>query len=259
MAISAKGLIQNKSKVTRSVDGYAVKDMYGYRVDTMTAANMHATMASCVSDLAIVPGNSHPYYATSYCRVVEPIPIGAEEVNILCTYSSIKNQLTSEDDEIEVGASCSYQQRNKDKNNADIKVTYTYPTDTDKYGTWSGKSDTVVVPVQVYWPTYVFRHIQKENISPAAKARSYVGRLNSVVFKSGAIGTWMCKSILGRSNDGGANYIVTYEFEYRPAGWKETVFYIDKFTGRPPSNLISGIGVKDVQVYDSVSFAGLGL
>jgi hypothetical protein len=157
---------------------------------------------------------------------------------------------TDEDDAIiQVGSSVTASKTELDAAGAQIVVTL------------SGQPDqTGTVDIQV--PESVLTFTRREASSPRSKARTYVGKVNSVALASGdyAIGTLLCLGIEGESTDGGESYNVTYRFQYRPGTWAATVVYIDPETDRPHEEVVfPSTGVVTVDVYDEVAFGPLNL
>ncbi|GAH41300.1 unnamed protein product, partial [marine sediment metagenome] len=97
-----------------------------------------------------------------------------------------------------------------------------------------------------------------ETEDPDSKADTYVGKLNAGTFRGKPAKTVRCNAIVGTSRDSGETYQTRYEFE-RAEDWRKTLAYRDPETGRPPSDLIEGTGLKQYEVYDTANFGGLGL
>jgi hypothetical protein len=94
---------------------------------------------------------------------------------------------------------------------------------------------------------------------PAKSARIYAGTINRTAIFEGEPGTWLCTSIDGKSEDGGTNFLVTYQFQYNADGWQPAVSYTDPKTNRPPADLVAGVGIKQVSIYRQEEFKNLGL
>jgi hypothetical protein len=53
--------------------------------------------------------------------------------------------------------------------------------------------------------------------------------------------------------------MVTYEFQRQLPDWDVEVAWVDPATGEHPVDLEENVGIKWVQVYESINFAGLNL
>lgn len=113
--------------------------------------------------------------------------------------------------------------------------------------------------VELSIPQLVLTETRKESGTPANTARAFVGRVNQFACFGGAARTWLCTRIEGTTNDRGASYEVTYEFQYNEQTWDATVVFRDPETGRPVDEPEEGEGIKTVQVYSVANFAALGL
>lgn len=113
--------------------------------------------------------------------------------------------------------------------------------------------------VTVLRPQLSFCFRRQERSDPAARARKYVGAVNSQPFQQCAAQTLLCVALTGQSSDGGRSYDVTYEFQYDAQGWQPRVSYTDPQTRRPPVDVLEGLGRKVVTVYPQIDFNELGL
>lgn len=166
--------------------------------------------------------------------------------------------------QIEIGTTLTQSQTNFDAANLalppdsrqPIQVSYTPP----------GSSVTRTVPgrAAVLVPRSTLVIERTETSQPGVVSRSYVGKTNSTTWLGEAAGSFLCTSITGRSNDGGATYVVTYTFDFDPVdSFQSVVFWEDPMTrARPalsPSDMSAGNGVTWVTVYGSADFNALGL
>jgi len=113
--------------------------------------------------------------------------------------------------------------------------------------------------VEGFTPTTVLTVSRPENGDPLSKSQTYVGTLNSSTFFSQPAKSWLCTAIEGISEDNGATYSVTYEFEYNREGWEAAVAFIDDKTNRPVSPLVAGVSLETYQLYDTANFGVLNL
>ena len=113
--------------------------------------------------------------------------------------------------------------------------------------------------VELSIPQLVLTETRKESSTPANTARAFVGKVNQFACFGGAARTWLCTRIEGTTNDRGASYEVTYEFQYNEQTWDAVVVFRDPNTQRPVDSPEEGEGIKTVQVYSVANFAALGL
>lgn len=89
-------------------------------------------------------------------------------------------------------------------------------------------------------------------------AMMFEGKINDAPYTigllTGAKHCWMIPRVHGHSRDGGFTYEASMTFHYREAGWDPMVIYTDPETGKPPKDLVPGLGYKDVQMAVEASF-----
>lgn len=117
--------------------------------------------------------------------------------------------------------------------------------------------------VEFQLPMETVRYMRREVQNPQGKARLYVGTINSTgVFNDGPH-YWMCTRLDGMSDDGGATFNVTYEFQRNPDTWDPTVIFTDPETGKPAvltqNEINLGNAVKQVTIYRQTNFWLLNL
>jgi hypothetical protein len=151
---------------------------------------------------------------------------------------------------IQVGSTVQEVATNMDVNGDQMFVSHTYP---------DGRTVEQGGEVQIQVPQTVFRLSRKENSSPEARARAFVGTVNSGPWKGDAARFWLCTRIEGNSDDGGETYDVAYEFQRNPNTWDALVVFIDPETNKPPNGLVDGTGLKTYQVYPATDFNFLEL
>ena len=127
-----------------------------------------------------------------------------------------------------------------------------------------------VAEVELQLPNHVVVYRRREQFSPGAKARRFVGTINSKGVFEDPKHFWMCTRLDGRTDDGGLSYNVTYEFQRNSDSWDPTVVYRDPKTGGPvvdpagaarlnPTGVGELVGLKKVQIYQEQDFFDLDL
>ena len=146
----------------------------------------------------------------------------------------------------------------KDVQGNAITVRHVFPSDHED-PEFAGRTITQGADVELSIPQLVLTETRKERATPANTARAYVGSVNQFAIFGGAARTWLCTRIEGTTNDAGATYEVTYEFQYAEQTWDAVVVFRDPNTQRPVDAPEEGEGIKTVQVYRVANFAALGL
>lgn len=155
-------------------------------------------------------------------------------------------------------------------NGAPLKVSYTGKLTDENGNPVEVKNDEQVATVEIQRPETVVAFSRKERGSPLFFAIDAVGKINLTDLGMYRRGTLLLTRIDADSDDNGITFSVTYEFQYRPAGWTATVVYIDPQTDRPPvdvdksglggvfgGTIANGIAIYDV--YDTYDFGAFRL
>lgn len=81
-------------------------------------------------------------------------------------------------------------------------------------------------------------------------ATDYVGMVNSGTWlDSGDDGQWLCEAVQASTRESGMMYEAQVTFHKRPIGWQPLVVFINPDDGKPPANLVKGVGYKKVDIY----------
>lgn len=83
--------------------------------------------------------------------------------------------------------------------------------------------------------------------------------LNSTAWAGGAPYRWMCTGVTFEPHDMGATpptweFTFTFQYNDEPFGWRPRYTYIDPRTGRPPIDLVEGVGKKTLNWYPTGDF-----
>ena len=226
----------------------------------------HARILAAWTATGLSIGNAHPSRAGCLLREAIPTAVSTDIVQFQLLYRDFYFS-SSNTDSIEVGASVSQIQTNVDYNDADLFVDYTYPIGYKTAPDEVGLAATQAAPSQSGFvdkliPCASVTITKEESSNPLSTAKTYVGKVNSGTFDldgSASARTWLCTGIVGRSNDGGSSYLVTYTFQYRPDTWDATYLFIDPHTGKPPKDLVADTGKKTSQIYVTANFGSLNL
>ena len=145
----------------------------------------------------------------------------------------------------------------KDKDGIDIFVTGI-----------DGKKDYPQGGVPAFMPQKTIQISYEVEIAPAdAVIDTYLGKINSALWRGGNEGTWMCTQYSYSENELG-RFDVTISCQYKPSGWLPVLYYVcdgeDEASGNGSSGTIgqdgSGNPFTSVPVlYDSADFTGLDI
>lgn len=139
-----------------------------------------------------------------------------------------------------------------------IAVSHTYASDDKNF---PSETLDVTATVNQYFPQAVitYKGIEQSDV-PILLQQEYIGRTNSAFWNGGEANTWLCADITATARDlsriGGKPYEWdwNFSFQYDPAGWAPQAIYIDPQTNKPPTNLVDGVGIKNVITQPSVDF-----
>ncbi len=94
---------------------------------------------------------------------------------------------------------------------------------------------------------------------PGAIARTWRGSTNAFVWNDGAPGTWRCSEVAFYPYDIAPTqakvWVFNFLFQFDPTGWNPDAIFRNQLTGMPPSVLIEGQGVVEVNWYPTLNFA----
>ena len=113
-----------------------------------------------------------------------------------------------------------------------------------------------IATISVNRPQTALTFARIENQDVFLKARTYVGKVNSVIWQGSAPKTLLCTSINGRQTDiSTQRFEVTYTFIYQSEDYTRDVWWVDPDSGRPQD----GGGVTNFDVYETIDFNLLNL
>jgi hypothetical protein len=154
----------------------------------------------------------------------------------------------------------------------------TVQTDLDIYGnqvtvSFNDIEQTGVMTIMVPDPTFEVIRIQPSfyidpgycdatnpPINPAAIKRGYTGKVNGTVWESYGVGTCLMESIdYDNAGLGTSAWNMRYTIRINEKGWDPEVVWIDRDTGEPGTDIVSGVGRKTVRSYQYADFSNLHL
>lgn len=153
----------------------------------------------------------------------------------------------------------------KDRLGNDLFVGYTYPSDYAVDETLQGKFVVQGGEVHADSPNDILiitGRLSFVSPGPQSFAQQWRGHVNSALWRGGIAETWLCTSVeyelylLSPPNLGPPLWTLTWTFQYDPAKWEVGVRYTDPRTGKAPSDLIPGVGIKPVDWYPQLDFNG---
>jgi len=189
-------------------------------------------------------GDAHPSKATAFLESIEPISLATDIVKLRLIYkerfdtvqiqtsNDVIQDETNYDDGLGIGGN--------PENPRIIQVKYTYPSDYEYDDNLRGLTITQSALVSKMIPQRILVFRKRELFSPESLAETYVGTVNSELWRGGATRTWLCTGIDGSSSDGGIHWDNVYSFQYKRDLWQAVVVFIDPNTGKPPADIIDG-------------------
>ena len=216
-----------------------------------------------------VQGQSHPIVPNVFVLNKSIEVIDPEIVKVSVNYGVPRpedsqpgeNQGQNNQGVIRVGSTVQSLVTQKDKDGNDLFVSIDIE-ETDEDGIVTTTNAKQLGEVEIQIPRMVLSLDRKENGTPGALARTYVGAVNVSPIWGDPERTWLCSRIEGVSNDGGRTYNVTYEFVLNPDGWDAGIVFIDSETDRPHEQVrTSGNinGFKQFRINKERNFSPLNL
>lgn len=212
-----------------------------------TSLNGYQKILAAFNDLGLDIGYEHPAFENNYIRSINPVSVASDQVEFIIVYE----QMSGFADEISGGGSLTQIETNKDRNDATIILSYTYPADYDVDSKYAGVTDEVsklIQTDQVVAPFNVKRRVIYDTFDkPNTLSLQYSGKVNQtkwLIFSAGNESRkWKCLGInyeyVGPAIIGGAKkfvYDMQYQFQYKEDLWNENLVYTDPNTGNPPKN-----------------------
>jgi hypothetical protein len=132
-----------------------------------------------------------------------------------------------------------------------ILLHHTYPKDDPDYG---GKTVPQTGEIDVNLPGHNFTiEGVRAAVAPWNIGKALVGAINDSVWLGEAKHSWMCTSVSWEFRGAGM-YFMSFEFQHDPDTWNPGAVFIDERTGRPPENLLPGIGYKSIRYHKEANF-----
>jgi hypothetical protein len=210
-------------------------------------------------------GDPHPNVPGVYVQSVSARPEGKDKARVLITYRTSRN-VSDEvpDDEAEprisVGSTFVTEITQVDKDGFALNVSIDV-TDIDENGNEVTTTETRIQQTEVQRPHGVLSLTRRELRDPLEKSLEFTGKVNRYTFRGQAPRTWLCLPIEGESVDGGATFLVRYEFQFNPLTWDKRLVYFDPETGaiHEQVDFQTGNGTRTFQVLDDIDFSRLRL
>ncbi len=198
-------------------------------------------------------GDAHPSEPTALLYEIAAISVDRDIVKLRLKYRTTQGAAweLGEATIIEAATTLVQKEANVDIDGAEIYISHKYPGDADY------KDQGVLVPVTTPQETVIFR--KRETVDPHTFGMNYTNKVNITPWYGGAIGTWLCTMITGRSTNRTVWWDNAYSFQYDPFTWEHHAVFIDPNTGRPPKDIEAGVGEKYYRMYGLADFDELDL
>lgn len=92
---------------------------------------------------------------------------------------------------------------------------------------------------------------------PQVTVATWVNHVNWFGWNGGAAGTWLCTNVSYEPMDISQSpkwWRFTFSFQYDALGWNPQAVYIDPQTGKPPADIVAGVGIVNVEWYPTHLF-----
>jgi len=128
-----------------------------------------------------------------------------------------------------------------------IIVSHTFPADDEDF---PNETITQGAEVPALWPQSSLETtglLQLAN--PQLESHGWVGYLNRADWAQGGFGTWLCVDVnftLLDATTSPPTYVFTFSFDHDANGWQPEAIFIDSRTGKPPANIVNGVGTQVV-------------
>lgn len=112
--------------------------------------------------------------------------------------------------------------------------------------------------VEFMLPMETVRYMRRELYNPQSKSRLYLGHINSHSVFGDPPHWWLCSHLGGPTDDGGASYNVTYEFQRNSDSWNPVLVPTNPETGKPHI-LVEGEIARQPRILPEADFWELNL
>lgn len=209
-----------------------------FHVDGVTGAADARQFEAVTADGIPVFGEFDPVVPTARAFTITAEPTGTDSAIVTVEYKRFPASQKPPDEtvppDVQIGSSVQSFEVNTDKDGNPLTVKYT-PDD-------GSRDETEIVAVtNIDLPVTVARLVRRESFSPIRNSVRFTGRVNRTRFLFGGAREWLCRSIDGRTVDGGETYTVSYVFQHNPDKFDKEFVFIDDETGQPPPDIASGI------------------
>lgn len=200
---------------------------------------------------AFAPGNTN---LVCTGRRVKLLPNSNRQVEVTCDYVPLGQSASGF---IFSGSTSLAQAESQlDRYGNQISVSHTWPGDDPDFPSKThlqGLNMSVLMPqstltargqLQVQWPDYV--------------SELWTGAMNATWWAGTAPYYYMCTKVDWEPLDVGVGrnrwWGFTFEFQKAATGWIPQTWFIDQRTGKPPANLVPGVGYKNVDWYNVLDY-----
>lgn len=250
---TVKPLLIDGASIRQTVDGYVVTEKIkvqavgGTAVARQFSALINASVPAIGAGHPVVPG------VRVTDRFIESL--GADHAHVRVTWETPTGgtpQSPGDPAVWEIDATIETTTAQKDVNGSVMEVNYTYPDNYKAVTRLAGtEADPQVVSAEFPQASFALRIQQAENrtvIAVSDDAAAHVGTVNSTTFLGKSARKWLCTRIQCSNPTNVTPTDVTYEFIYNPLTWDIEGIFVDPFIGRPPADLVDGVGIKTFKV-----------
>jgi hypothetical protein len=151
---------------------------------------------------------------------------------------------------IQIGASLTTVETQRDKDGVPLTVTYTPP---------GGEPNRQFVKAELSVPNATRRIERIEMFPDLALSDEFTGTVNAFPIWGRDSRTLIVTELQFSSRDGGATWNASYEFQYRPETWDTYVNHETKETGEPTEGITLGNGIERKRLLRETDFSKIGV
>lgn len=254
MATVTVDLMDNANRTELTEDGYQVDRVLLVTGITKTAND--SVVYDAITDAGVPDlGDNHPTISDCPLKKITGTALSPTKARLVLTYFRDDTESTSKADAIAVVTSTTTTEEQKtDKNGDEMETSYVVTVTPFAWTTYDER-----FTAQIEKPRTRFEFTYKSATHPISDIKTYMGKINSVIWNTFPVKTILCSEI--NAEPEGDDFQVTFVFLYNPDTW---VF--NALVSQPPGNLASSTdtdldldtGIKEFDVYGEVSFAPLG-
>lgn len=197
------------------------------------------------------PGNTNLVCVGRQVRLLQN---SKHQLEVVCEYRPIGSSQTNFI--FSGGTSLAQASTQVDRFGNQIAVSHTWPGDDDDF---PSKTHLQGLDMNVLQPQTTMQAVGQLQVAfPDYVSRLWTGSMNSAAWSGASPYQWMCTACDWTPLDVGIGRLrrwqFRFEFQHAITGWIPQTWFIDSRTGKPPVNLVPGVGIRQVDWYGELDF-----